>query len=168
MTQTVVQIIAVLLTLVGLVLVPFSLPGTWLIVLTSVLYSIFYPFGAGESPLFVNALLIAIAIFGEIVEFAVGTFGGKTFKVSNGAIISAFVGGIVGAIIASPIFLIGALLGLFIGAFLGAFIYELIYLKSFSRALVNALAVLASRVVASFLKTSLALVMAFYFIFKIF
>lgn len=168
MIHTVVQILVVVLTILGLILVPFSLPGTWLIVLTSVIYSIFYPYRQGESVIAVNAILIVMAILGEILEFAIGTFGGKTFKVSNGAIVSAFVGGIIGAIIASPIFLIGALLGLFIGAFLGAFIYELIYLQSFSRALVNALAVLASRVVASFLKTSLALVMAIYLMFKIF
>ena len=155
--------------LIGVLLVPLGLPGTWVIVGGSFLYSLFYPFdGGAASPWGVNAILFGLACFGEIMEFLVGTLGSKPLKVSNGAIACAFVGGIVGGIIGVPVFLVGALLGIFLGAFLGALIYEWITLKNFGRAFVNAMAVLATRVVAVFLKTSLALGMGVYLVFKIF
>ncbi|HKX12461.1 MAG TPA: DUF456 domain-containing protein [bacterium] len=153
----------------GVAMVPLGLPGTWVIVLGSVTYSFFFTFdGGASSPWAVNAILIGIAVVGEIVEFFVGTLGSKPLKVSNGAIVCAFIGGIVGAIIGVPVFLIGSMIGLFIGAFLGAFIWELATLGKVGRALTNALAVLATKVVATFLKTTLALVMAFYLLFKLF
>ncbi len=158
-----------LCAVLGVVMVPLGLPGTWLIVVGAVLYSIFFSFDGGTSSAWVvDLILIGMAIFGEIVEFFVGTLGSKPFKVSNGAIVCAFIGGIVGAIIGVPVFLIGSLLGLFLGAFLGAFIWELATLGSVGRALTNALAVLATKIVATFLKTTLAIVMAIYLLFKIF
>jgi uncharacterized protein YqgC (DUF456 family) len=153
----------------GLLMVPLGLPGTWVIVIGAVVYSLFFGFdGGASSALAVNAILIGIAVFGEIVEFFVGTLGSKPLKVSNGAIVCAFIGGIVGAIIGVPVFLIGSLLGVFLGAFLGAFIWELATLGSVGRALTNALAVLATKVVATFLKTALAIGMAVYLLFKLF
>jgi uncharacterized protein YqgC (DUF456 family) len=153
----------------GVFLVAVGLPGTWVIVLASLGYSLFYPFdGGATSAYWVNGVLLGAAIFGEVVEFVVGTFGSKPLKVSNGAIWCALLGGLIGAIIGVPVFLVGALLGLFIGAFVGAFLYELFVLKSFGRALVNATAVLATRVVATFLKVTLALGMGIYLGFKIF
>ncbi len=161
--------LVILFVVAGIALVAFGLPGTWLIVLTSVVYSLFYPFDGGSaSPIWVNGILIGFALLGEVVEFCVGTFGSKTMNVSTGAIWCALLGAIVGAIIGVPVFLIGSLLGLFLGAFLGALLYEWVTLKSFSRAFVSALAVLASRIVATSLKATLALGMGLYLGFKIF
>ncbi|MCE9625789.1 MAG: DUF456 domain-containing protein [Deltaproteobacteria bacterium] len=153
----------------GVMMVPLGLPGTWVIVVGGVLYSIFFQFDGGvTSAIKVNVVLVGLAVFGEIVEFGVGTLGSKPLNVSNGAIVCAFIGGIVGAIVGVPIFLIGSLIGLFIGAFLGALIYEWATLNNFGRAFVNAGAVLATRMVATFLKTTLAVGMGVYLIFKVF
>lgn len=153
----------------GILMVPLGLPGTWLIVVGSILYSFFFVFDGGATSLWtVNAILIGLAVFGEIVEFFIGTLGSKPLKVSDGAIVCAFIGGIVGAIVGVPIFLIGSILGVFIGAFIGAFIWEWVHLKSFGRAFTNALAVLATKVVATFLKTTLAIGMGVYLVFKLF
>ncbi len=150
-------------------MVPLGLPGTWVIVLAGVVYSLFYPFDGGSgSAWWTNGILIGLALFGEAMEFGVNIFGAKPLKVSNGAIWSALIGGIVGAIIGVPVFLIGSLIGLFIGAFLGAFCYELIVLKSIPRAFVNACAVLTTRIVSMSLKTTLAIGMAVYLFFKLF
>jgi len=158
-----------LMIAVGIVLVPLSLPGTWVIVLSSVLFSLFFPFDGGATSAFaVNAKLIGVAVFGELMEFGVSTLGSKPLKVSNGAIACAFVGGIVGAIIGVPVVLVGSLIGLFLGAFLGAFIFEWVTLKDFKRAFVNACAVLATRLVAMVLKSALALGMGLYLMFKLF
>jgi len=153
----------------GISMVPLGLPGTWVIVVGGVLYSLFFKFdGGATSAIKVDVILIGLALFGEIVEFGVGTLGSKQLKVSNGAIICAFIGGIVGGIIGVPIFLIGALIGIFLGAFTGAFVYEWITLQNFGKAFVNAGAVLATKMVATFLKATLAVGMGVYLGFKVF
>jgi len=158
-----------LFTLVGIAIVPLGLPGTWLIVVAGAVYSLLFPFdGGATSGMSVMVKLIGVAFFGEVMEFAVGTLGSKPLKVSNGAIFSAFIGGIVGAIVGVPVVLVGSLIGLFLGAFLGAFFYELVTLKNLKRAFLNACAVLATRIVATALKTTLALGMGIYLFFKLF
>jgi uncharacterized protein YqgC (DUF456 family) len=163
-----VKIVLVLLILAGIVLVPLGLPGTWIIVGGAVLYSFFYNFSPTSSDLWVIAILIILAVIGEVLEFLVGTLGGKKLEVSTGAIVASFVGGILGAIIGVPVFLIGSLLGLLLGVFLGALIYELIVTKDMGLALRAAIAVFFSRLVASFMKTCIAVVMGIYLGFKIF
>ncbi|MCC7344428.1 MAG: DUF456 domain-containing protein [Deltaproteobacteria bacterium] len=160
----------VLLAIVlGVLMVPLGLPGTWVIVVGGLLYSLIYPFdGGASSAIGVNLILIGLAAFGELMEFLVGTLGSKPLKVSNGAIVCAFIGGIIGAVVGVPVFLVGALIGIFLGAFVGAFVYEWVTLKNFGKALVNAGAVLATKMVASFLKTALALGMGIYLAFKMF
>ena len=167
--QWIVTIGVILFIIVGIILVPISLPGTWLIVATSLVYTIFYSFDGGQtSGWWVNGWLILLATFGELMEFGVGTLGGKAVQVSNGAIIAAFLGGFVGLIIGVPVFLIGSLLGMFIGAFLGALVYELFVQKSVGVAFKTACTVLATRVVASTLKTLLAVGMGIFLIWKMF
>jgi uncharacterized protein len=158
----------ILFTLAGIVLVPLGLPGTWLIVGVAFLYSFFFDFLPPGGDIWVLIVLITLAVLGEILEFLVGTLGGKQFDVSTGAIISSVVGGLIGAIIGVPVFLIGSLLGLLLGVFLGALIYELAMTKQIGLALKAALAVFFSRMVASFIKTCIAVGMGVYLGFKIF
>jgi len=163
------KMLVIVFGVAGVAIVAVGLPGTWLIVASAALYSLFYRFdGGATSPYWVNGILIGLAVFGEIVEFVVGTFGSKTLKVSNGAIWCALFGGIVGAIVGVPVFLIGAMLGMFLGAFLGALIYEWLTLKSFGRALKSAMAVLATKMVATSLKVALGAGMMLYLGFKLF
>ncbi len=164
-----IRIILLVGVLGGLLLVPFSLPGTWLIALLGIIYSLFYSFDGGATTAFwVNGWLLGLAAFGEIMEFVVGVFGGKVVKVSTGAIIAAFIGGIAGLIIGVPIFLVGSLIGMFLGAFLGALIYEWVVLKAFGRAVVTACTVLTTRLVAVVLKTFLAAGMAVFLFLHVF
>jgi uncharacterized protein YqgC (DUF456 family) len=151
----------------GIALVPLGLPGTWIIVGAAFLYSLFLDFSSKGSDFWVILTLILMAVVGEVIEFLVGTLGGKKFEVSTGAIIASFVGGILGAIIGVPVFLIGSLLGLLLGVFLGALIYELAVTKDWGVALKSAIAVFFSRLVASFMKTCIAVAMGIYLGFKI-
>jgi uncharacterized protein YqgC (DUF456 family) len=158
-----------ILMAVGILMTPLTLPGTWLVAGAGVLYSIFSNFdGGATSTWWVLGWLVGLATFGEIMELVVGTLGGKAVNVSNGAIIAAFVGGMLGLFIGVPVFLVGALIGLYLGAFLGAFIYELYVLGSVGKALVTAATVLTTRMMASFLKTCLAIGMAVFLGFKMF
>jgi len=162
------KILLIAVILAGVVIVPLGLPGTWLIVGAAFLYSLFLDFTPGSSDVWVIVILIVLALIGEILEFLVGTLGGKKLDVSTGAIIASFVGGILGAIIGVPVFLIGALLGLLLGVFLGALIYELVVTKNVGIALKAAVAVFFSRLVASFMKTCIAVGMGVYLVFKLF
>ncbi len=157
-----------LATLVGIVLVPFGLPGVWLIVASSILYSFFYDYAPGVSDIWVNVILVFLGLIAEAFEFLVGTLGGRMVtEISTGAIVSSVIGGIIGAIIGVPVFLIGSFLGLLLGAFLGAFVYEFLVKKDFIIAFKSAVAVFFSRMVASFLKTCIAVGMTVYLGFKL-
>jgi len=166
--EFVLKIIVLLLSGVGIILVPLGLPGAWLIFSSAVLYSLFYNFNPGKTDFWTLLILFLIAAFGELLELLVSVWGGKKLHVSNGALIASIVGGLVGAVIGVPVFLIGSLLGLLLGVFLGALIYEFLVEKDFAKALKAALAVFFSRLVASFMKTSLALGMFIYLCFRLF
>lgn len=152
---------------VGIALVPLSLPGTWIIWILAFIYSLLWNFSHAVSDFRVLAFLLLLALFGEGLEFLVSFWGGKKLQVSNGALWSSIVGGFIGAFIGVPVFLIGSLLGLLLGTFLGAFLYEYFQTKVLSSALLSALAVFFSRLVASFMKTSLAVIMWIYLYYKV-
>lgn len=161
-------IIYLLFILAGLLLVPLSLPGLWVIVGASVVYSLFADFQPSTSDLWVLFVLVILATLGELLEFGISVLGSKKMKVSNGAIVCSIVGGIVGAIIGAPIILIGSLIGLIVGVFLGAFAYEMVVKKDFVVALEASVATSFSRVTAMFVKTMIAFVMVVYLLVKMF
>ncbi len=162
------KIIVLLFSGAGIILVPLGLPGAWLIFSSAALYSLFYNFTPGKTDFWTLLILLLIASLGEILEFLVSVWGGKKLKVSNGALIASIIGGLIGAVVGVPVFLIGSLLGLLLGVFLGALVYEFLVEKDFSKALKAALAVFFSRLVASFMKTCLALGMFVYLCFRLF
>ncbi len=154
-------LIKILLTLAlvtGVLLVPLGFPGTWMIFGAGVLSTLFLKIGSWWMLFF----LLVMALLGELLEFWVGIYSGKKMNVSTGALVTSFIGGILGMMIGVPIFLIGSLLGLCLGVFLGAFAYELILHRSLKTALQAATAVFFSRLIASFVKTCIAIGMAIY------
>jgi len=123
MMGTVGFILLVLFFLIGFFAIFFGLPGTWLILATSILYGYAGHFEKLGFPLL--AFLAAVAVTAEGLEYFLGMAGAKRFGASRKGAIASLVGGIVGAILCAPLFFgIGALLGLFGGAFFGAFCYE--------------------------------------------
>ena len=167
--QIVFSILLIFIYLVGFGLVLVTLPGTWVIFLSTALYAFFFPFDQGQThALWVLGILLGLALLGELIEFVVGTFGSKSVKVSNGAIVVAFIGGIAGALLGATFFLVGALIGVLLGSFLGALVYEWVVTKDFREGFVVGCAVLATRVVAITLKGSIALGMGVYATFKLF
>lgn len=112
----------------GLVVV--GLPGTWLMVITTLLFAWWQ--GSGEA-VAVFALptligMVVLAVVGEILEFAAGVVGSHRAGGSRGGAIGALVGGLLGGIAATfviPIPVVGSLIGACAGAFLGALLMEL-------------------------------------------
>jgi hypothetical protein len=161
------QVLLCLLLAGGVAMVLFTLPGTWLIAVAAFLYSLVRDFDA-SSDWIVLVWLAVLALIGEVVEFVASTLGPKKVEVPTGAIVCSIIGGIIGAIIGVPVFLIGAVLGLLIGTFLGALVYTLVKDGRVRVALRHAWAVLTSRVISIFAKTSIAVGMAAYLLVKVF
>ncbi len=118
-------VMLVLLNAVWLALVPFALPGNWLMVISASLFAWRqwekHPFST-----YTLAVIVALAFIGELVEFFGGMGGarraGAGFRGSIGAILGAVTGAVVGTAFL-PFF--GTILGSCIGAGVGAWALEL-------------------------------------------
>lgn len=117
----------VIVNAVWLALVPFALPGNWLIVITTALFA-WWRWDDGVFSLYTLVGITVLAFLGELVEFFGGMGGarkfGAGFRGSAGAIIGAITGAMVGTFLI-PIPLLGTLLGSCIGAGLAAWGFEL-------------------------------------------
>ena len=108
--------------LAGLVLVPFGLPGLWLMALGVIGYAWmtgFHAAGAG-----IIALVIALAVLGEIVDWWLGFRFATKYGGSRRAGWGALIGGIIGAIVGVPVPVLGSVIGAFLGSFAGAALFE--------------------------------------------
>ena len=120
---------AVVLTLVNLLCwvgILFSLPGTWLMILSPVLLKWWQPdeFRVSWTVLGVAA---GLAVLGEVCVFVLGAVGSRRTGGATRGSVLALVGSIVGGImgIALPVPLVGSLLGACLGAFVGALLGNL-------------------------------------------
>ena len=112
------------LLLIGSVLtIPFSLPGTFLIVVLNIIFQLIDTVpGINWN---IVGILFTIAVALELFEFLITTWSSKKFGASNPGTVAAIFGSILGAIVGTGMIpIIGSLIGAFIGAFLGAFIVE--------------------------------------------
>jgi uncharacterized protein len=107
---------------VGLLLIPFGLPGLWVILLGIVGYGWLTDFQTLS--VWFLGLMIGLAIVGEVFEAWIGFGYAKKYGGSSRAGWGALVGGLVGAIIGVPIPIIGSVIGGFVGAFVGAALFE--------------------------------------------
>jgi hypothetical protein len=145
--------------LLGLAALLFSLPGTFIILITAVIYA----WATGFVGLTWTLLggLLALALVGEAIEFlAAAGSGAEGSRPSRRVQISAIAGSIVGGILAAPIlFGLGALFGALAGAFVGAALAVSSEGGSFSDATSHGFAALRGRLLGFVLKASLAVVM---------
>jgi hypothetical protein len=145
-------ILLVVLNTLGILLVLVGLPGTWFILLATAGVSAISGRDMASVPTI--AVLAALALAGEVLEFAAGAAGsrkaGGSWRATVGAIILGLVGGIVGSFVL-PV--IGSLLGACMGAFAGALLGEL----SAGKDLEPAINVGANAFVGRFLGTVLKL-----------
>ncbi len=101
--------------LAGLFLIPFGLPGLWLMI-GVVAYGAF----TGAVAWWTLAILIVLGVLAEVLEFLAvkrlsDRHGGTTF-----AFWGAILGGLIGAIVGAPVPLIGSVVAGVIGTFVGA------------------------------------------------
>lgn len=109
--------------IVGLLLIPFGLPGIWLQAAALGVFAWATGFATvGVWPIVAALLLALIAEIGEFLltgHFAQRYGGGKR------AALGAVLGGIVGAVVGLPLPLVGSVVGAFLGSFVGAAVLEM-------------------------------------------
>jgi uncharacterized protein YqgC (DUF456 family) len=108
--------------LAGLVLIPFGLPGLWLIVLAIIGYGWLTDFQTISAWFLI--LVIALALAGELIEAWIGFRFAQRYGGSRRAGWGALIGGLVGAIVGVPVPVVGSVVGGFVGAFVGATVFE--------------------------------------------
>ena len=148
----------IIVALTGLISHVFGFPGNFIILAASLLLSWYG--GFKEVTITVIALLLGLALLGELVEFILGVLGAKKYKSSNKAIIGSIVFGIIGGILGIPFFLgIGAVIGAFLGAFFGAFLVEFMLEKNVDRAMKSGWGAFIGRLAGTFFKGAIGIAM---------
>jgi uncharacterized protein YqgC (DUF456 family) len=112
----------ILCFLAGLVLLPFGLPGLWVMVLALIGYGAVTDFRTVG--VVTMAVAVGLALLGEIVETWVGFRYATKYGGSRRAGWGALIGGLIGAVVGVPVPIIGSVIGSFVGAFLGAAVLE--------------------------------------------
>jgi uncharacterized protein YqgC (DUF456 family) len=110
-----------------------ALPGNWIVVGLAALFAWLLPVQAEQGMSWTTvAVLLGLAVLGEVIEFVAGAAGAAKQGASRRAIalsiVGAIMGSIVGLVIGTPIPIIGSLvmavLGGAAGAFAGAYVGE--------------------------------------------
>ncbi len=103
-------------------MVPFGLPGLWVMVLALLGYA---AFGAFErvGPVTIAATVVLAGV-GEALEAWIGFRYARRYGGSSRAGWGAIAGGLVGTAVGTPVPVVGNLVGAFLGAFVGAALAE--------------------------------------------
>ncbi|MFQ5675274.1 MAG: DUF456 family protein [bacterium] len=118
----------------GVVIIPFGIPGTFVIVANAFIYGWLTEFSEVTWKFLGLLFLIALAV--EVLEFFVGAATAGKFGASKLGMFGAIVGGFLGAIWGTGVVpLLGTLLGAFLGAFAGAALFEYIGTKDLEKSL---------------------------------
>lgn len=148
----------VVTALIGLVLIPFGLPGLW-VILGGILgfgwLTDFRTLSAGFL-LFV----IGLALLGEVAEAWIGFRFARRYGGSSRAGWGALFGGLIGAIVGVPVPIIGSVVGGFLGAFAGAALFEYTRARHTEGAARAGWGAMLGRAAASAVKMGVGVVMA--------
>lgn len=151
-------VLLVLALLGGLFAVVLGLPGTFIILAASALYSWLTGFQVISIALLV--WLLVLALVAEGVEFFAGLWGARRFGGSRGAMLASLLGGILGAFALTPfLFGLGSVPGAFLGAFAGAFIVTYLERRKMAAAWQVGWGALLARVFATVFKGAAAVAM---------
>jgi len=111
----------------GLLIIPFGLPGVALIFVSALIYSLITDFRAAIGMNFFLVLCI-LTVVAETADNWLVVLGAKKYGASGGAIWLSFLGGALGGLLLGPLLaVVLGFLGPFLGAFVGAFLVVLLY-----------------------------------------
>lgn len=141
----------------GLLLIPFGLPGLWVILLGTLGYGWLTDFRSMGVGLIV--LIIGLALVGEIVESWLGFRFARRYGGSRRAGWGALIGGLIGAVVGVPVPVIGSVIGGFVGAFAGAAVFEYTASRHSEGAMRAGWGAMLGRAAAAAVKMALGVVM---------
>ena len=144
--------IAIVLAMIACVaLIPFGLPGLWLIVVITLGLVL-----AGHVGWAVGFAVAGAAVVAEVLEFLVlGRFG-RAYGGSRRAFWGAILGGMIGLFVGVPIPIVGSVVTAFLGTFVGAGLVTLLETRSLQRSARVGWGVLLARTVAVAVKVGVA------------
>lgn len=153
--------------IIGVVIIPFGIAGTFIIVADAFIYGLITGFEKITLP-FVGVLL-GIAVLMEVVEAAFGAVLAKKYGGNKWAMAGAVIGGFIGAVLGTSITpVIGTLVGAFLGAFGGASLLHGISTGKWNEALVVGLGAFFGAVSGKVSKIIAAIIMVVMIGFRIF
>jgi uncharacterized protein YqgC (DUF456 family) len=148
-------IVAIIL---GLVMIPFGLPGTLIIFVAALCYYLLVP--GGSIGLATVVVMGALMVLAEGLEWVLTSRFTKRYGGSRRAGWGAIIGGMVGAFLGVPVPVVGSIVGAFLGAFVGAFVFEWSRAKNTELSARVAWGAFVGRVVAAAMKVGIGLAMA--------
>ena len=155
-------VLLVAVLLLSFIMIPFGLPGLWIMVGAGLAYQLLLPGTIGTVTVVGTAVLALVA---EILEFTLAGSYARKYGGSRRAGWGAIIGSIIGAIVGVPILILGSIIGGFVGAFVGAFIAERSRGTELGGASRVATGALVGRVVAAAMKTAIGVVIAVWILF---
>jgi uncharacterized protein YqgC (DUF456 family) len=128
------QIIFWILMFVGILIIPFGIPGTFIIVGNALIYGWLTSFS--EVTWKFIGILLLISVFAEVIEFYMGAAAAARYGASKLGMFGAIVGGFFGAVWLTPLApVVGTIFGAFLGAFAGAALFEYFVSKDMQKSL---------------------------------
>ena len=153
--------------IVGVIVIPFGIAGTFIIVADALIYGIIT--GFKDITLSFIGLLLAIAVIMEVVEAAFGAVLAKKYGGNKWAMAGAVIGGFIGAVIGTPVTpIVGTLIGAFIGAFLGAALLQGLTTNKWDNALLVGLGAFFGAISGKISKIIIAIIMVIMIGFRVF
>lgn len=160
-------ILCILMLLIGLTLIIFGIPGTFVILIGAVIYGLVTKFH--EISITTLFLLLGIALLGELIEFVSGMYGAKKLGASKLGMIFALIGGLTGGVCGTIIYpFVGTIIGVLLGTFSGGFLGEKMLKKELACSLKAGFGAFIGRLGGTFGKLVLGIIMAIMVLSKIF
>lgn len=157
----------ILALLVGLTLIIFGIPGTFVIVAAALVYGLITKFA--EINAVTLLLLLGIALLGELVEFVSGMYGARKLGASKLGMGFALAGGLVGGIFGTMVYpVVGTIIGILSGTFCGGVLGEKMLKKELAPSLKAGFGAFIGRLGGTFAKLALGIIMVAIILSKIF
>jgi len=151
--------------ILGLVMIPFGMPGTLVMFAAALCYYLLVPGGGiGLATLIAVGVLMAIA---EGLEWILASRFTRRYGGSRRAGWGAILGGMIGAFMGVPIPIVGSIVGAFVGAFVGALVFEWSRGSGTGTATRVAWGALLGRVTAAAVKVAIGFVMAVWMVWAV-
>ncbi|MCX5843495.1 MAG: DUF456 domain-containing protein [Deltaproteobacteria bacterium] len=148
----------ILILFAGIFSIIFGIPGTIIILIDVIMYAFVTGFEKIGIPII--AILIAITILAEGLEFVLGISGAAQLGITKRIVLISALSSLAGAMILTPVFFgLGAVMGIFLGGFACVLMFELLHQSKLKPALRSGYSALLGRVAGTLAKGFFALVM---------